>query len=194
MPIPTATNGAETPVVPYGPSVGWYRRYLLALRGGEGEEQAVAAANRDTATRGKAFSRLVVADAQGASMLSLPVEGSARVIKTVPPHLWRLSGHGDWPRTHPATLSTLLGRLPFHDHLMPELARLYARPPETLGEFTAAIHRLVCDTLALDTLAGAVLTPQAGHTAHIWRARVAGAETLLTLLFRHGPDLVFALL
>lgn len=194
MPIPTATNGIETPAVPYGPTVGWYRRYLGALRRGEPEAQAVAAANSATGMREKAFSRLIVADAQGASMLSLPVEGSARVIKTLPPCLWRLSDHGDWPRTHPATLSTLLGRLPFHDHLMPELLAIYAGKQESLAEFTAAIHRLVCDTLGLDALAGAELTPEAARTANEWRRRMADGETLLPLLFRHGPDLLFALL
>lgn len=185
--------------VPYFASAEWYGVYFRSICAGEEECDARRMANDSCCRRPRDVCRtLMAAD----SRLSLPLEGGASVVKRgISPMI--LSGHGNWRHTHLGALDAILGRTPFHRHLMPAIREIfdkYGDPGSPLPDLTERLHMLLIDFLALHEAAevwknlSAVQREAIERRAGELAALVNPAESMMSAAMRIGREAIFPLL
>lgn len=92
--------------------------------------------------------RCVIASPAGRQVLTIPVvkvEGK-QLMRDV-----RISDHGAWRHLHWNALKTAYNASPFFEYYADDFAPFYEQRYEFLLDFNLALHRLVCELLAIDT-------------------------------------------
>ncbi len=207
-PINTATADAHesSAVVPYFPSLGYYRQWMR-LRLSESEDNVAAAAHiladtpRDKRRR---MARTLIAGAHGQPplTLSLPVEGGGAVLRKGSADRWRISMHGRWPAVHLGALEAAYGATPFYAHLRPGLERIL-RSAEAGSRFATLTERLHCMSLMLlevEALLPELRRMYACNPERLHRLaeeKSTGLHTdmaFIDVIFRKGREALFTLL
>ncbi len=176
--MPILIRRASDVVVPYCASVAWYRH----------SPEAVVAARRRP-------NRALFADD---TLLTVPVEGGARILKSHARDAGvelRVSDHGRWSHVHLGALEALYGRTPFFAHYFPAVADVISSPHELLVELTGSIDRIIAEALRFDTLLPLLKNPSevvAAEADRMYR-RVKADVPMLEALFRFGPEAIFLL-
>lgn len=132
-------------VIPFAPSLEWVREYLDSIADGEAPAAAAAEASERCGYRGKDFARTHISAAAGVSMLGVPVEGGASVLKRRDADPL-ISSHGKWRSEHLGAWNAAYGRMPYYQHLIPELEDAYADALTlSLEEFNKRILQIAMD-------------------------------------------------
>lgn len=182
----------------YGPGA-WWRFFLGCRLEGLPEDESVSKANRLSGLRARDWMRLRLSNG---AILTLPVEGGASALKNRDATTWRLAGEaGRESRKAEATLATLYGRLPYFSLLHHVTGG--RKEGEAASEVCLEAFRCVNETLGLsdeNLLKGLREAMASGDRRLRDVVREAGkiygsdSTTILELLFRAGPDAIFALL
>lgn len=174
-------------VTPLTVTTGWLREYLRLRDIGKDDRNARAGANSATGVTGKRFARCVIST----GTLTVPVEGGSATLKRRGSEPI-LSEHGKWRREHLGAWNAAYGRTAYYDHLMPEIAAVYASSEGiTLEEFNSRLLDVALRWLDNESLKGDE-TRLAGVRAEI-SAKANGELSIFDLLFRLGKEGVFAL-
>lgn len=173
-------------VTPLTVTPAWLALWRKATAEGVGIRDAKAAASRALGISGKAFARCHIAS----GTVTVPVEGGASLLKRngAEPIL---SEHGKWRREHIGAWHATYSRTPFFIHLMPEIEQVYdSSQGITLEEFNSRL---------LDVALGWLDFSALGHDAvdlNPFRVefsrKIRGGLSIFDLLFRIGPDALFA--
>lgn len=174
----------ETPLTV---TVGWLREYSRRLNEGLGDAESRRAANRATGIKGKAYARC---DIRG-YRLTVPVEGGSSVLKREKADPL-LSNHGKWRREHLGAWSAAYGRTPYFIHLYPEIEEVYEKSDGMkLEEFNSRLLDVALGWLDFTGLrtGGAKINMISEETKSLAEDKLS----VFDLLFRIGPDAIFAL-
>ncbi|MDE7180758.1 MAG: WbqC family protein [Muribaculaceae bacterium] len=193
-------------LTPFTITPGWLDSYLKSRQDGTPDREARVGACVAAGTTGKSFARCRIASGG----LTVPVEGGAHALKSArpgspfdPP----LSDHGKWRREHLGAWHATYSRTPYFAHLMPDIEQVYAAsemPEETvaegavssggistLEEFNSALLGVVLSWLDTDALR---TDPRIHRRMHPEITLLVEDDlSIFDLLFRIGPDALFAL-
>lgn len=98
--------------------------------------------------------RCVIAGANGALALSVPIEKS-EAIKCLTKDI-RISDHGNWRHLHWNTLVSAYGTSPFFEYYQDDFAPFYEKKFDFLFDFNEELRILICELLDI--------TPNVGYT------------------------------
>lgn len=183
----------------YGASEMWYSLFIEAIARGNDDRNAMSYAFNAAPCRKKSLARCVAGEPPSAITLSIPVEGSSKTIKGLPPYEWRISRHGEWNLKHIRAFESVYGRTPFFSHIFPDLREILLNPPDMVSDLCFAVHSIITDALGLRHTAGALKELIYGLRDCPFARTVAEAPAprqdagVLGLLFKKGPDAIFTL-
>jgi hypothetical protein len=184
-------------VIPYLPSAQWYASLIASsLDVAAGVSETISypeVSPRD-------INRCVVKSNNGQRTLSIPIEGGFSRVKHAPSAPHRVSEHGDWRRLHLAAFMSEYGKMPFFEHLYPQIAEALDTRHSLLSEISTPLHnmamRMLCDS---DTIAS--LERMRRHDPTMYeklRRQHSGMVdmhlSVLDALMRLGRETTFALL
>lgn len=157
-------------VIPYLPSLDWYRRGSLPAR-----------LNRTMLSGGL---RLVV-----------PVAGGSSTVKHGNPESWIVSPHGNWPKNHWGAIEAAYSRTPFFAHYAGALHDILMKPHASFAALTGEIHLLFRSLLDFRLLGdAAAANPAVAGYARELHGDADPDISFLDALMRFGPDAIFLLL
>ncbi|MDE5903095.1 MAG: WbqC family protein [Muribaculaceae bacterium] len=202
----TADANESSAVVPYFPSLAYYRRWMrLRVAEALDDVQARTRLLADT-PRGerRRMARTLIAGAhrQPPLTLSLPVEGGGGMLRKGEAGRWRISMHGRWPAVHLGALEAAYGATPFYAHLRPELERILrdADAGQPFADFTLRLHTLclgLLDTEGLLSELRRINAVEPGRLRRLAEEKSAGIHTdraFIDVIFRKGREALFTLL
>lgn len=181
-------------IIPFLPSFRWYAAWLSERRKGVDEVAAVGIANTVAGIRGKDFARAVICGNAGEHLLSVPVAGGSAMLKQTR-HLPEIiiSEHGNWRHVHLGALEAAYGRMPFYQHLIPDILRCYEQDIQSLAEFNHSLHDSLCSLFLPSSLAEN-LPEAAAERGRELLGEVAQDRSIIDTLFRLGPESLLPLL
>ena len=202
----TADANESSAVVPYFPSLAYYRRWMrLRVAEALDDVQARTRLLADT-PRGerRRLARTLIAGAhrQPPLTLSLPVEGGGGVLRKGEAGRWRISMHGRWPAVHLGALEAAYGATPFYAHLRPELERIlrHAEAGQPLADLTARLHHCCLALLDVEEIIPELRRLSVSEPERLRRLaeeKSAGVHTdtaFIDVIFRKGREALFTLL
>ncbi|MDO4692403.1 MAG: WbqC family protein [Porphyromonadaceae bacterium] len=131
-------------------------------------------------------SRCRIVDAGGVQILSLPVEhglGRRQTIREL-----RLSGHGDWQRTHMQAIRTAYGASPFFEYYWDEIETELRRPWVYLWDMNLTMIELIASMIDLDIrLEETKGYLQPSDASDDWRYRIRPKHPLEDFSFAARP-------
>lgn len=155
----------------------------------------------------KELTRCVIRGAAGELSLSVPVEGGNRILRplyrdglTVSPMSLddvRLSEHGNWRHLHVSALRTAYSATPFFLHYSPEIISAIEES-ESLGELLRGVMSPFDEIFSEDNISqlttlSATSPERTLQLCNERRKELAWHLSSLDILFRKGPETIFAL-
>ncbi|MDE6007351.1 MAG: WbqC family protein [Muribaculaceae bacterium] len=176
-------------VTPLTVTVGWLRIYNGHLRAGNSDIESRRYANREAGISGKMYARCELRGYR----LTVPLEGGAGVLKHKEADP-KLSEHGKWRREHLGAWRAAYGRSPYFIHLFPEIEEVYSRSGGmSLEEFNSRLLEVALGWLDRSIFEVEELSAISKIAAET-RSITDESLSVFDLLFRIGPDAIFALL
>ena len=135
-----------------------------------------------------------------ASLLTIPIEGGRPQMKRVSASEWRLSGHGNWRHVHLQTIKTILGRMPYYNHFIPEFEEILMSRGD--GSLFVSLTKDLLDwverSLCLPELGPKIRVEMTTNRSLMQYAEEVkqGARrdlSILTHLMQYGRDAIFLL-
>lgn len=178
------------------PSSAWYAAWLKSRCDGTDDATSILAVNEIMSVSGKDFSRCRIAGPQGDLMLSVAVEGGAKMLKQRRNlAVAMLSEHGNWHHVHIGALEAAYGRAPYYIHYMPALRDAILAGGLSLRDFNMRLHKEIVRMLGADT----ALHMNVGMD-EAWRSRgeevaktISPGLSVVDALMRFGPETILAL-
>lgn len=181
-----------TPFAPYLAPADWYRRRLAAMLAGDGSlPEAPRREMMRTMLRGRGGEEV---------RLSVPVSGGASTIKHGDPLGWEISEHGRWREMHLGALDACLSATPYYRHLIPKVGEIIRSGGPMVADFCRSLDSVFMDFLKIDGLLPS-LRKMAADNPDLYEARRRDVsartdydQSIMALLCRLGPEVIFALL
>lgn len=191
-------------IVPYLPSLGYYRTWMRERIAGLSDETAWRSVFDHTPKdKRRGMARTLVAGAHGQHplLLSLPVVGGGSELKRGHPEDWHISMHGRWAPVHLGALDAAYSSTPFYAHLRDELRSVLMSVAEgdSFTALTTSLHLRMMSFLDI----GNIIESLRGCRADLERITRLAAEksagihtdlTFLDVICRRGREAVFPLL
>lgn len=157
-------------VIPYLPSLDWYRCGALPAR----------------------LNRAML---PGGLRLVVPVAGGISAVKHGNPEDWIVSPHGNWPKNHWGAIEAAYSRTPFFGHYAGALHDILMEPHASFAALTGGIHQLFRSFLDFSLLGdSAAAGPAVAGYARELCDDARPDISFLDALMRFGPDAIFLLL
>lgn len=134
---------------PYLSDAGWYGNWLRNLAAFLNDRKAVSNANAGM-NNPKLFTRAIFYTPTGREiLLSIPIEGGGRQSRNfLNLENLRLSGHGNWRKSHLKAIEAVFGRYPFFSHIFDLISQIYENTEiQTLKDFNLSFHNSIKDFL-----------------------------------------------
>lgn len=136
---------------PTAPSFGWWRAFFKSLAQGASGEDAIQHANKRV-TDVKEFARYTLLNPNGEPVvLTLPVEGGARLLRKINSQDLKISEHGEWRKNHAGALEACLGKTPFYRYFEKGFLEVLSdKNLSSLESYNLAIFRVLYSFLMQD--------------------------------------------
>lgn len=184
--------------IPYFPSLEFCRLWMAARLEGFGDFEALKIAKKRIGLKPRDMARGYVAGANGQTrlLLSVAIEGGASAIKRLPAERLRLSCHGEWPKLHLRAMETAYSSTPYYRHYIPGIKDVLesVTPGMSFAEMTSELHKVMKDALDAEMLIPRIM--ECRQKIEKFDKIDAGDTemTVFDVIFRKGPEAIFALL
>lgn len=186
---------SKQPYPPYLASAGWYAAWFGFRCAGADDAEAIAGANRSEHVSGRDLARCLLAGNADASVLSVPVEGGARPLRSFAPGHCpdaQISNHGNWRHVHLATLDARIGRMPCYPHIAPLVREAIFEESSSLCELNRKLHEDLVKVAGMDEMPDA-MTETAQKRGNEIAHTLDRNATFLEVFSKIGREAVLAL-
>ena len=170
------------PVLPYLPSISWYREWLQHIR-----QHTPLPPTTDPRTG-------IIRGAWGEQALTVPIKGGRKLLGKLPYEDLSLSEHDDWRHKHWQAITSAYGAFPYFPYFKNIYAQIYLLGPiDKLCQLNEMLHKVFVECCNLNEIMHWLDTHRRSYTLTKRPGDIPDHICALELLFLHGPETVFYL-
>lgn len=174
-------------MLPYLGSVQWYRKWLHVYREHTSPDllpEVTLSSIRSCYIRGT----------RGEQPLTVPIAGGRKKLGRTPYSSLKLSEHDDWRHKHWQAITSAYGALPYFPYFKDEFATVFLSVQiDKLSSLNYELHRAILHCSSLQILADWIKLHPECQTVKRRQCSVPDNISILELLFRYGPEMIFYL-